>query len=182
MTQGVRRLLAVLTPLTVLAMALSVGDSIHNPLPFLLLVLVPAALPVIAFARIAWRKLRGRPLGPAATGTELIIWLMSVVAAVVVAVPLLTNVGSRARLAKAQADTRALASSVGFYYEHTGRLPQTLDALTRPVTNAKGQVAGPFIVALPSSPAGWAPYSYEQRPEGKFSISSRGGEGEVRAP
>lgn len=186
MTREMRWLLAFLIPLIVVVVAHGVGDSTHNPLPLVLVALVAALLsiiyPCVAFGRLAWRLLRGRPLRPLATGTELIVWLMSVLATVVVVVPLYANVGSRARLAKAQFDTRALASSISRYHEHTGRLPETLDDLTRRVANAKGQEVGPFMEAIPSPNAGWSPYRYERRPDGTFSVHSRGDEGEVRAP
>src|SRR4029450_8395602 len=40
-----------------------------------------------------------------------------------IAVPLYANVQARARIAKAQADTRAIASAVGIYAAHCGGLP-----------------------------------------------------------
>ncbi len=61
----------------------------------------------------------------------------------------------RARLAKAQADARALASAVSIYSAHMGNLPLMLTDLTTATTNAQGQTAGPFLVRVPAGPTGW---------------------------
>src|SRR5438046_10017379 len=57
-----------------------------------------------------------------------LIELMIVVAIIgilaAIAIPLYANVQSRARIAKAQADARALASSVSIYAAHMGHLPR----------------------------------------------------------
>ena len=56
-----------------------------------------------------------------------LIELMIVVAIIgilaAIAIPLYANVQTRARIAKAQADTRTLASSVSIYAAHMGALP-----------------------------------------------------------
>ncbi len=62
-----------------------------------------------------------------------LIELMIVVAIIgilaAIAIPLYANVQARARLAKAQADARALASAVSIYSAHMGTLPGALTAL-----------------------------------------------------
>src|SRR5690242_1522524 len=93
-----------------------------------------------------------------------LIELMIVVAIIgilaAIAIPLYANVQARARLAKAQADARALASAVSIYSAHPGTLPAALTDLTSTVTNSLGQPAGPFLASVPAGPAGWSSYPY----------------------
>ena len=112
-----------------------------------------------------------------------------------IAVPLYANTQTRARVAKAQADTRALASAVSIYQAHCGGLPDnTASTGTCPMTtnqsgalpavlmmqqtNAQNAVAGPFLNALPTLPAGWtgtgASYTYTSDPAGMFRICGSG--------
>jgi prepilin-type N-terminal cleavage/methylation domain-containing protein len=75
-----------------------------------------------------------------------LIELMIVVAIIgilaAIAIPLYANVQARARLAKAQADARALASAVSIYSAHVGSLPGALTDLTWSC-NTQGQAAVP---------------------------------------
>jgi type IV pilus assembly protein PilA len=120
-----------------------------------------------------------------------IIGILSAIAA-----PLYTNVQSRARLAKAQADTHALASAVAIYSGHCGSLPGSVAAIapstctTAPpaggnltvaadlvilatqFTNAQGQQAGPLLTTLPNPPQLWNPYSYIVTAAGTYEICS----------
>jgi len=107
-----------------------------------------------------------------------LIELMIVVAIIgiltAIAFPLYANIQARARVAKAQADARTLASAVVVYSAHTGSLPGGLSDLavtvTDPQTNA---VAGPFISPIPTPPHGWsAPYAYTDNGDGTIKISS----------
>src|SRR5438477_5701634 len=72
-----------------------------------------------------------------------LIELMIVVAIIgilaAIAIPLYANVQARARIAKAQADARALASAVSIYAAHMGNLPAALTDLTVAVSNAQGR-------------------------------------------
>src|SRR5215468_3296471 len=107
-----------------------------------------------------------------------LIELMIVVAIIgilaAIAIPLYANVQARARLAKAQADARALASAVSIYSAHMGSLPTALTDLTSVVTNSLGQSAGPFMASIPTGPAGWGAYSYSSTTSGTFNISNAG--------
>jgi hypothetical protein len=90
----------------------------------------------------------------------------------------------RARIAKAQADTRALASSVSIYGAHMGFLPTALADLTAPAVNTLGQTAGPFIARVPTPPAGWStPYAFSASvAAGTFNISASGDSTTVALP
>jgi general secretion pathway protein G len=109
-----------------------------------------------------------------------LIELMIVVAIIgilaAIAIPLYANVQARARIAKAQADSRALASAVSIYAAHMGVVPTTLNVLTAVASNGQGQTAGPFMGTIPSTPAGWTtPYAYAgNTSSGTFVISATG--------
>jgi len=85
-----------------------------------------------------------------------LIELMIVVAIIgilaAIAIPLYANVQARARIAKAQADARALASAISIYAAHMAVPPTTaqgLNALTVVAVNSLGQSAGPFMAKVP---------------------------------
>src|SRR5688500_7511274 len=77
-----------------------------------------------------------------------------------IAVPLFANVQARARIAKAQADVRALASAVSLFQAHMGALPVALTDLTQATVNTQNQTGGPFLGAVPAPPATWGVYNY----------------------
>jgi len=92
-----------------------------------------------------------------------------------IAIPLYSNFQARGRLAKAQADSRTLASAVSVYGAHMGRIPSTLAQLTSVSTNSLGQPGGPFMAQVPAAPGGWATYAYTPNvTAGTFTISTSG--------
>ena len=116
-----------------------------------------------------------------------LIELMIVVAIIgilaAIAIPLYANVQARARIAKAQADARALASSVSIYGAHMGVLPTALTDLTVVVTNQQLQTAGPFMANVPQPPTGWGSYAYAaSTASGTFNISAAGDSTTVSLP
>ena len=112
-----------------------------------------------------------------------LIELMIVVAIIgilaAIAIPLYANVQSRARVAKAQADLRTIATAVSMFQAHVGSLPAALSDLTAATTNSSGQSAGPFIASVPSPPGGgsptWGTYNYSPNASaGTFTLSASG--------
>jgi general secretion pathway protein G len=109
-----------------------------------------------------------------------LIELMIVVAIIgilaAIAIPLYANVQARARIAKAQADTRAMASAVSMFQAHMGTLPTVLADLITSTTNSQNQVAGPFLGAVPTPPATWsATYTFTPNAAaGTFTIAATG--------
>ena len=114
-----------------------------------------------------------------------LIELMIVVAIIgiltAIAFPLYANIQARARMAKAQADARTLASAVSVFSAHVGTLPAALTDLTV-ATTVGGITAGPFINPIPNPPAGWGAYTYATAAGGSFSISTTGDSATVRVP
>jgi len=113
-----------------------------------------------------------------------LIELMIVVAIIgilaAIAIPLYANVQTRARIAKAQADTRTLASAISIYTAHMGAVPAALTALTAQATNGSNQSAGPFMGSIPVPPPGGSPawggtYTYTPNAgAGTFTVSATG--------
>jgi len=108
-----------------------------------------------------------------------LIELMIVVAIIgilaAIAIPLYANVQARARVAKAQADSRTLASAVSIYSAHMGNVALALTDLTAVATNGLSQTAGPFMNNIPAAPTGWVAYSYSPNTAGgTFTISASG--------
>jgi type II secretion system protein G len=113
-----------------------------------------------------------------------LIELMIVVAIIgilaAIAIPLYANVQTRARIAKAQADTRTLGSAISIYTAHMGTLPTALTDLTAQATNGSNQVAGPFMGSVPVPPPGGSPawggaYTYTPNAgAGTFTVSATG--------
>ena len=116
-----------------------------------------------------------------------LIELMIVVAIIgilaAIAIPLYANVQARARVAKAQADSRALASALSIYAAHMGVVAPDLPTLTAVATNGQNQTAGPFMASIPNPPSGWQAYSYAPNSTaGTFNISATGDGSTVSLP
>jgi len=132
-----------------------------------------------------WHKRRltlGNQRGFTLIELMIVVAIIGILASI--AIPLYANVQARARIAKAQADARTLASAVGIYSAHMGIVPTTLDVLTAVASNGQGQTAGPFMGTIPSTPAGWTtPYAYAGNTSaGTFPISATGDGATVSLP
>lgn len=111
----------------------------------------------------------------------IVVAIIGILAAV--AVPLYANVQQRARIAKAQSDSRAMATAASIYGAHMGNLPSALSQMTAQATNTQNQVAGPFLASIPAAPSGWSAYSYAaDTAVGVFTISATGDSTTVRVP
>jgi type IV pilus assembly protein PilA len=124
----------------------------------------------------------------------IVVAIIGILAAI--AIPMYSNVQLRARLAKAQADTRAIATAVTLYSAHCGGLPDNASAATTcetttaaqtgalptvlftQQTNGQNQAGGPFLNNPPPLPAGWSgsgtSYKYASATTGSFLLCGSG--------
>lgn len=116
-----------------------------------------------------------------------VVAIVGIVAAI--AIGLYSNIEVRARVAKARADTRTLASALVMYMGHCGAYPPSgaeaqggqcngsgLTAVTAPQLNIAGQTMGPFLNGVPAPPSGWTPYTagYVVNANGTFGVTTSG--------
>jgi iron(II)-dependent oxidoreductase len=117
------------------------------------------------------RRVRGRPAPSLEEGESIfvviIIIVAIIVAAGVIAIPNLLEASARARHSYATRDIEIISHAIERYRVHVGSPPETLDDLTLSVVNPHGQIAGPFLEAVPKSPFG-TQYRYRRWADGRY--------------
>jgi prepilin-type N-terminal cleavage/methylation domain-containing protein len=127
-----------------------------------------------------WHKNMGNQRGFTLIELMIVVAIIGILTAI--AFPLYANIQACARVAKAQADARTLASAVVVYSAHTGVLPTNLTDLSSSVSGVGGVVAGPFINPIPTPPTGWGAYNYASAASGSFTVSTTGDSATVTVP
>ncbi len=107
------------------------------------------------------------------TVIELLVVVAVISVLALISFTVYSNVQARSRLAKAQADTRTMASAIGAFQAHMGQMPTVLGDLTVAQTNVLGQVSGPFMAADAVPPAGWT-YNYSPGGSTGYTITASG--------
>ena len=106
----------------------------------------------------------------------IVVAVIGILAAI--SITLYGTMQQRARVSKVQADLRSMASAAATYQALVGTPPPDLASLTMTASDSGGQIAGPFLNALPTLPSGgtptWSAYTYASNANGTFSITAQG--------
>jgi prepilin-type N-terminal cleavage/methylation domain-containing protein len=115
------------------------------------------------------------------TLVELLVVVAVIAILTTISLTIFHDVQSRSRMAKAQADTRTIASAVVAFQAHMGQMPAVLADLTVAQTNVSGHVTGPFMAVDPAPPAGWT-YGYATGGPNGYTITAAGDNTTITRP
>jgi general secretion pathway protein G len=100
-----------------------------------------------------------------------------------IAVVMYNDMQRRARISRASADVRSMASALTMYTMHMGNLPSAIGLLSLSSSNPEGATSGAFLTGVPTPPIGWsASYSYASSADGTFTVSATGDATTARVP
>ena len=109
----------------------------------------------------------------------IVVAIIGVLAAIAIA--LFSSLQARARVSRAQADVRTIASAIMSYSAHTMAIPSSAANMSAGLTTATtvdGVAGGPFLATIPAPPPGgsavWSAYAYSPNvaPGGTLAIGA----------
>jgi prepilin-type N-terminal cleavage/methylation domain-containing protein len=109
------------------------------------------------------------------TLVELMVAIAIIGILAAIAIQQFESLSAKARVTRARADSKSIATAVGVFTAHMGTPPATLNELTLVATNSAGITTGPFLPVVPPPPGPtWTPYTYTPMPGGQFSLTTTG--------
>jgi type IV pilus assembly protein PilA len=129
-------------------------------------------LTVLKIVRNSLARLRDRR---GFTLVELLVAIAIIGILAAIAIQQFESLSAKARVTRARADAKSIATAIGVFTAHMGAPPVTLTELTLVATNTAGITTGPFLPVVPSPPGpAWTPYTYTPMPGGQFTLTTTG--------
>jgi len=109
------------------------------------------------------------------TLVELLVAIAIIGILAAIAIQQFESLSAKARVTRARADVKSIATAVSVFTAHMGTLPPTLNDLTLVATNTAGITTGPFLPVVPAPPGPtWTPFTYTPLPGGQFTLTATG--------